>query len=220
MDFPLDGLLVDFQNRWVFQSVGWGGVGEGRGVCGVVWVAFRSGLQVASGMLKYNYRCCQERKREANPQQTHIHAHTRAGFLIYLSPLSRSPPFKIERWGVPAVFLPLFCSFQECLQCLPGIPACWLWLGIKGAASSVPSADPKGDYVGLNVSPFMGRHAGSDRFPCTVLPFYQTTQNLGKNVGHVEMERTYSTWKSFFSQRSEGCFWGRGADSWSQQAAT
>lgn len=34
------------------------------------------------------------------------------------------------------------------------------------------SVDPKGDYVGLNVSPFMGWHAGSHRFPCTVLLFF------------------------------------------------
>lgn len=82
------------------------GVGEGRGGCGVVWVAFRSGLQVASGMLKYNYSCCQERKRDAIPQQTHTHTQTRAGFLIYLSPLSLSPPFKIEGRGVRLLLCP------------------------------------------------------------------------------------------------------------------
>lgn len=65
-------------------------------------------------------------------------------------------PFKTEREGSGCFYAPL-CSFQECLQCLPGIPACWLWFEIKGAASSVPSADPKGDYAGLNVSPFVGR---------------------------------------------------------------
>lgn len=64
-------------------------------------------------------------------------------------------PLKL-REGSGCFYAPLR-SFQECLQCLPGIPACWLWFGIKGAASSVPSADPKGDYAGLNVSPFVGR---------------------------------------------------------------
>lgn len=124
---------------------------------------------MASGVLKYNYSCCQERKRDASPQQTHT---PELVFLIYRSPLSLSLPFKIEREGSGCFYAPL-CSFQECLQCLPGIPACWLWFGIKGAASSAPSADPKGDYVGLNVSPFVGRHAGSDRFPCTVLLFFR-----------------------------------------------
>lgn len=66
-------------------------------------------------------------------------------FFISPSPSSLSTPFlNWERGVIDCFFAPLFC-FQECLQCFSGILPCWLWFGIKGTASSVPHADPKGD---------------------------------------------------------------------------
>lgn len=113
-------------------------------------------------------------------------------------------PFKTEREGSGCFYAPL-CSFQECLQCLPGIPACWLWFEIKGAAFSVPSADPKGDYSGLNVSPFVGQLR---QILLRCAPVIQATQveierrHFGQNVGHVELKTTYLRWRRF--QRSGG----------------
>lgn len=90
---PAPAVIFPSAARCVARKDEFSRTGRGGGVWGVVWVAFRLGLHVASGALKRDYSCCQERKRDAIPPLT----HTRAGFLIYSLSLSLSLPFKTER---------------------------------------------------------------------------------------------------------------------------
>lgn len=78
-------------------------------VCGVVWVAFRSWLHVASGLLKSNYSHCQGKNRDAIPQQPHtpelVFSYT-ALLYHFLFPL------KLRERGL-AVFMPLFAASKN-----------------------------------------------------------------------------------------------------------